>query len=169
MKSEPTSASWQWKFSSLKTISITLVTFEVILQMRFRTPDLLTEFIFKTSRSGGAGGQHVNKVATKVQLQFDVRQSHLISEEEKSLILGKLANQLIEEGVLQVTSQDGRSQFDNKLDAIRKMYRVLNKCFEVPKPRKPSKPTRQSKLKKKVMKQRNSSIKKMRSNKNIEE
>ena len=167
MKSEPTSASWQWKFSSLKTISITLVTFEVILQMRFRTPDLLTEFIFKTSRSGGAGGQHVNKVASKVQLQFNVLQSPTLNEEEKAIITTKLENQLSEEGLLQVTSQEGRSQHANKLDAIKKMYRLLNRCFEVPKPRKPSKPTKTSIIKKKVLKKRNSVVKQMRSKRNF--
>ncbi len=137
--------------------------------MRFSAPDLLPEFVFKTSRSGGAGGQHVNKVATKVQLQFDVRNSNLLAEEEKILLLSKLINQLSEEGVLQVTSQEGRSQHDNKLVALRKMYRILNKCFEVPKPRKPSKPTKSSLLKKKVLKQRNSAVKRLRSKKSIEE
>ncbi len=137
--------------------------------MRFSAPDLLPEFVFKTSRSGGAGGQHVNKVATKVQLQFDVRNSNLLAEEEKILVLSKLINQLSEEGVLQVTSQEGRSQHDNKLVALRKMYRILNKCFEVPKPRKPSKPTKSSLLKKKVLKQRNSAVKRLRSKKSIED
>ena len=137
--------------------------------MRFSSPDLLPEFVFKTSRSGGAGGQHVNKVATKVQLQFDVQQSQLLSEDEKNLLLVKLENQLTENGVLQVTSQEGRSQHDNKLVALRKMYRLLNKCFEVPKPRKPSKPTKSSLLKKKTLKQRNSAVKKLRSKRNMED
>jgi ribosome-associated protein len=137
--------------------------------MRFSSPDLLPEFVFKTSRSGGAGGQHVNKVSTKVQLQFDVQQSHLLSEDEKNLLLVKLENQLAENGVLQVTSQEGRSQHDNKLVALRKMYRLLNKCFEVPKPRKPSKPTKSSLLKKKTLKQRNSAVKKLRSKRNMED
>ncbi len=137
--------------------------------MKFSAPDLLPEFVFKTSRSGGAGGQHVNKVATKVQLQFDVKQSQLLSEEEKSLLLIKLENQLTEDGVLQVTSQEGRSQHDNKLVAMRKMYRILNKCFEVPKPRKPSKPTKSSLLKKKVQKQRTSEVKQLRSKRNLED
>ena len=137
--------------------------------MRFSSPDLLPEFVFKTSRSGGAGGQHVNKVATKVQLQFDVQQSQLLSEEEKNLLLVKLENQLTENGVLQVTSQEGRSQHDNKLVALRKMYRLLNKCFEVPKLRKPSKPTKSSLLKKKTLKQRNSALKQLRSKRNMED
>jgi ribosome-associated protein len=58
--------------------------------MRFRSPDLLTEFTFKTSRIGGAGGQHVNKVASKVQLSFDVKNSVLLTEEEKELLLHSL-------------------------------------------------------------------------------
>jgi ribosome-associated protein len=131
--------------------------------MRFKTTDLLSEFTFKTSRSGGTGGQHVNKVSSKVQLLFNISQSHLLSEEDKTLLLGKLANQLTEDGFIQVTSQAGRSQHDNKLDAIRKLYKILNKCFLVPKKRKPSKPTKLSLAKRKVSKQRNSEIKRLRS------
>jgi ribosome-associated protein len=135
--------------------------------MRFSAPDLLPEFEYKSRRSGGAGGQQVKQVATKVQLQFNVLQSPILTEEEKAIITTKLENQLSEEGLLQVTSQEGRSQHANKLDAIKKMYRLLNKCFEVPKPRKPSKPTKSSIIKKKVLKKRNSVVKQMRNKRNI--
>jgi len=137
--------------------------------MRFKYPDLQSEFQFKTSRSGGAGGQHVNKVATKVQLTFDVRQSALISEDEKEILLAKLGNHISEEGVVQVISQAGRSQYANKLDALKKMYKLLNKCFEIPKKRKPSVPTRLSVHERKVEKKIKSEVKRLRGKSGLED
>jgi ribosome-associated protein len=137
--------------------------------MRYKDPDLQSEFQFKTSRSGGAGGQHVNKVATKVQLIFDVRQSAIISEDEKEILLAKLGNHISEEGVVQVISQAGRSQYANKLDALKKMYKLLNKCFEIPKKRKPSTPTRLSVYERKVEKKIKSEVKRLRSKPGLED
>ena len=137
--------------------------------MRFKAPDLQSEFQYKTSRSGGAGGQHVNKVATKVQLTFDVRQSAILSEVEKETLLTKLGNYISEEGVVQVISQAERSQYSNKLDALRKMYKLLNKCFEVPKKRKPSEPTKISVRKRKVDKKLKSEVKRLRGRPGLED
>ena len=137
--------------------------------MRYKDPDLQSEFQFKTSRSGGAGGQHVNKVATKVQLIFDVRQSAIISEDEKEILLAKLGNHISEEGVVQVISQAGRSQYANKLDALKKMYKLLNKCFEIPKKRKPSTPTRLSVYERKVENKIKSEVKRLRGKPGLED
>ncbi|MBN4051634.1 aminoacyl-tRNA hydrolase, partial [bacterium AH-315-M05] len=63
------------------------------------------EFTFKTSRSGGSGGQHVNKVETRVELNFNVHHSTLLNDEQKALILHKFKNRINKEGILQIISQ----------------------------------------------------------------
>ncbi len=121
-----------------------------------------SEFTFKASRSGGAGGQNVNKVSTKVELNFDVLNSALLTEEQKQIILTKLQNRINKEGVLQIIVQEERSQLGNKEIAIKKFYELIQKSFVVQKKRKATKPSKSSKQKRLNSKKRNSEIKNLR-------
>ena len=130
--------------------------------MHFKPPILHSEFIFKTSRSGGKGGQNVNKVSSKVLIEFHIQTSQLLNEKEKNILYEKLANKLTKDDVLQIVSQTERSQLENKEIAIKKMYTVLNKCFVVKKKRTPTKPSRSSVEKRLSSKKRNAAVKKLR-------
>jgi ribosome-associated protein len=104
-------------------------------------PDLSTEFQFATSRSSGPGGQNVNKVNSKVELRFDIPNSLLLTNEQKAVLLQKLASKLSSDGVFSVISQRDRSQLSNKEDAITKFYLIISKALTPVKPRKRTRPT----------------------------
>jgi len=101
--------------------------------------DFMKEITFKTSRSGGKGGQNVNKVSTKVELIFNIAKSILFSDEQKAILAEKFEAKLDSEGNLHVVSQKDRSQLANKEDAIEKTLLMLQKALHVPKRRKPTK------------------------------
>jgi len=104
--------------------------------------DFSAEFSFITSRSGGPGGQNVNKVNSKVTLCFHVQNSTLLSDDEKLLIEEKLANKINSEGVLQIVSQTERTQLGNKERCIEKFNQLIDKALSVPKKRKRTKPSK---------------------------
>lgn len=105
---------------------------------------LIPEFRFTTSRSGGPGGQHVNKVNTKVTLRWDVMKAASISEEQRHLILIKLKKLINNDGEIVLSAHSSRSQSKNKQDTIDKLATQLIAAFKTSKPRKPTKPTKAS-------------------------
>jgi ribosome-associated protein len=115
--------------------------------MRKKAPtasSLLPELQFTTSRSGGPGGQHVNKVSTKVTLKFDVRNSKLLTPEEKAQIEERLRSKLTADGVLILSSQEMRSQLANRDNVIAKFDKLVARVFAIRKKRKATKPTKAS-------------------------
>ncbi|MBN8684246.1 MAG: aminoacyl-tRNA hydrolase [Chitinophagales bacterium] len=99
---------------------------------------LLRELSYRTSRSGGKGGQNVNKVETKVEVRLNIAASAVLSEAQKALILEKLSGQLNSEGEFIVTNQTERSQLGNKAKAETKLLNILRKALHRPKKRKPT-------------------------------
>ncbi|HEY0057110.1 MAG TPA: alternative ribosome rescue aminoacyl-tRNA hydrolase ArfB [Pedobacter sp.] len=108
--------------------------------MEFSIQDLLPNITFKTSRSGGKGGQNVNKVSSKVELNFDYLNSSLFDNTYKHLIKQKLSNRMNADGQIQVISEEERSQYLNKEKAISKLYFLIKSALFIPKPRKKTKP-----------------------------
>jgi len=114
--------------------------------------NLDSEMAFRTSRSSGAGGQHVNKTSTRVELLFNVWQSQLLEQREKELISKKLKNRISQEGILSIAAQNSRSQLKNREYAIKRFYTLLADALKVPKRRKPTKVPRG--VKEKILKQK---------------
>ncbi|MDC6385338.1 aminoacyl-tRNA hydrolase [Flagellimonas taeanensis] len=103
-----------------------------------------SELAFKAVRSGGSGGQHVNKVSSKVELTFNVPSSEGLSDGEKERLMLKLSSRLTNDGTLLLQCDEARSQHKNKELVVKRFFDVLKKALEVPKKRKPTKPSKSS-------------------------
>lgn len=117
-------------------------------------PDITSEIKFRTARSGGGGGQHVNKVETMVEAYWDIASSQAVTDEERQLILQKLSNRINSNSILAVKSQEYRSQLSNKIEAEKKLKALVEKALTRQKKRKATKPTAASRVQNKESKQK---------------
>lgn len=113
--------------------------------IKITTERIFPELVFTTSRSSGPGGQNVNKLNTKVTVKFHVSESSILNEEEKQIISEKLATRISKDGFLVVTSQEKRSQLENREEVLIKLDALFRKAFEKKKTRKKTKPSKSSK------------------------
>ena len=117
---------------------------------------ILSELSFKAVRSSGAGGQNVNKVSSKVVLTFDLNASKALSDEEKELLLSKLASRLTADAILILNCDEERSQLKNKTIVTKRFLELIQKALVVPKKRKATKIPR-SVIEKRIKEKRNTS------------
>lgn len=105
----------------------------------FSVEALVQEFNFKAIRSSGSGGQHVNKVSSKVELSFSVIESTILNEFQKEIIIKKLAHRLTKDSVLILQCDEKRSQHNNKAIVIKRGIAILKAALIIPKKRIPTK------------------------------
>ena len=120
------------------------------------------EFVYSASRSGGPGGQNVNKVSTKVELRLNLLLTSGFSEEEKEINCNKLKNKINKESEIILVSQSERTQLMNKVLVTEKFYDIISRALTKQKKRKPTRPTHTSKIKRLEGKRSRGNIKKMR-------
>lgn len=120
---------------------------------------ILKELQFKAVRSGGAGGQHVNKVSSKVELTFDIENSESLTPNEKERLISKLGSRLTKENVLLLSVDESRSQHKNKVLVIQKLFELLEKALIVRKKRLKTKPSK-SAIEKRLQSKKKAALKK---------
>lgn len=136
--------------------------FGVFVYLNIELPDLHTEFRFRTSKSGGKGGQHVNKTESRVELLFSPAGSDLLTEFQKNKLLDRWAGRLDEIGDIRFVEDGDRSQIRNREEVVKKFYRALRIALREEKKRKKTKVPAAVKRKRAEGKQRRSDIKSAR-------
>ena len=144
----------------LRTQQDTHVNSKLVITSRLSIP--MSEIEFRTSRSSGPGGQNVNKLETRVELLYDVERSSSLTDEQRDLLFSRLKSNIDKEGVLRVVSQESRSQWKNKQEAIEKFVRILQLALRRQKKRTKTSPTLVSKEKRIQEKKRTGEKEKMR-------
>lgn len=135
----------------------------ILINEQLEIPD--GELTFTMSRSSGPGGQNVNKVSTRVMLWFDIAGSPSLSADQKEMLLSRLANRVTKEGVLQITSQQHRTQPANRDAAVKRFIELLQTALKRPKTRRKTRVPFGAKQKRLETKHRRSDIKHLRSTK----
>lgn len=125
---------------------------------------LLSELTFKTSKSGGPGGQHVNKTETKIELLFDINASKILTTWEKSILFENLSHKINQNGILSVVVSETRSQVKNKEIAVNRFFSILKKGLKKNKKRIPTKTPNKAIKKRLLEKSKRSELKKNRGN-----
>lgn len=123
---------------------------------------LIKECILKTARSGGSGGQNINKVETKVELWFNIAESELLTDEEKNILLHKLHKKLEKETTIHLQEQTDRTQLKNKELVKEKFYKLILSGFKIEKVRKATKVSKAVKAKRIESKRIKGEIKQLR-------
>lgn len=108
---------------------------------------LLTELNFKAVRSSGAGGQHVNKTSSKIELTFNLNDSNVFDDDQKALLSSKLASRLTKDNLLIIQCDESRSQHKNKEIVVERFLEIIHQALIVPKKRKKTKIPKAVKLK----------------------
>jgi ribosome-associated protein len=129
---------------------------------------IFSELKFEVARSGGPGGQHVNKTNSAVILRWNVSETQSFNQEKKEILIRKLANRLSTEGELIIRSEEYRHQSQNKDRCFEKLDNILQEAFFIPKPRRKTKPTYGSKQKRLGEKKKHSENKKLRKKVNLD-
>ncbi len=129
------------------------------------TPDIIIneqELDYTFIHASGPGGQNVNKVATAVQLRFDVTHSPSLPEDVRERLLRQAAGQITQDGVLIIDARQYRSQWRNRRDATQRLIDLLRQAAEVPKPRRTTRPSRAVKEQRLQAKHQRSETKRLR-------
>ena len=120
------------------------------------------ELHFSFSRSGGPGGQNVNKLATRVELRFDVAASPSLSDDQKMLVRSALKGRIDSEGVLRLQVQESRSQWQNRCRAVERFVDLLQNALLIRPRRRRTKPTAASRERRYAAKKKKSVVKRLR-------